>query len=472
MRVGNSIAAWLLVLLTLLAGALKAQDNSWRKVYIEAHRAYNFKDWSTAAVKFAEVIALAPNESPTNVELTGGNPRRYLPHFYRGLALVQLGRCEEAVREFETSRNQGVIQGFAKLSNELDTAEAACRQRLPKSPVVAEVTPPVEAPVVETKPVPPPPTGPSAAEINAATAAGRQRLDDLRAQRTKTAASLKNPALAGVAAANSLRAQFDRSNDVTRRLEAALAKPPSDQAALTQLNQLAAAAADETSRLRGVASQAQTLTERALLAASNTQRQQLEAAELTRAQEALVVARQQAQRILDTKAGSTDPAVATLRTLLERSRATPSTAAAATALAAQLDDATNRVIALVEPPAPPSLTEPAVDTTPTIPAADQPPAALLEAASAWARGDIDATLASAQAIGASASPRARRVGAVLAAAALFDRARRTGSPADQAEAQRLLREAPEPIRPEALGQRSFSPAFRAFATAALSRTSG
>ena len=57
----------------------------------------------------------------------------YLPHFYLGAAYLNQGHCDQAVKEFETSRSQGAIRSHPRYAELLDGLKS-CEGQVAKVP--------------------------------------------------------------------------------------------------------------------------------------------------------------------------------------------------------------------------------------------------------------------------------------------------------------------------------------------------
>lgn len=111
----------LLVLLHLaIPGVALSADAE--KVYSYGKRAVERGKWTTAARSMVESIEADPREKKRGL----GSP--YIPHFYLGLSLSELGDCELATRSLTRSRQYNVIQKTRYLS-QLEQIESSCRAR-------------------------------------------------------------------------------------------------------------------------------------------------------------------------------------------------------------------------------------------------------------------------------------------------------------------------------------------------------
>ena len=89
--------------------------------------------WQDAVDHFRRAIDGDPTESADQVFLSGVFSRPYLPHFYLGDALANLGReahCEQALLAWQESTRQGVVQGFRRQWKELEQGRDECLKRV------------------------------------------------------------------------------------------------------------------------------------------------------------------------------------------------------------------------------------------------------------------------------------------------------------------------------------------------------
>jgi type IV secretory pathway VirB10-like protein len=124
----------------------------YKETYRKGIEAVDLKQWSDVASRMREAIAENPKEGE-KVKLYGLRFEVYLPYFYLGLALVNGGDCDGAVKALSVSEEQGAIRNTPKLP-ELMSARKACEARLAKA---ATPPPPTLAPP-HTLPATPRPT--------------------------------------------------------------------------------------------------------------------------------------------------------------------------------------------------------------------------------------------------------------------------------------------------------------------------
>lgn len=108
--------AVLLVCVLLLVAAPLSGDDGWGDFYKRGLKAVEARDWTTVKASMESAIALKPvAQKPArwkNETLT------YVPHFYLGIALLELGDVDGALEAFRVSESQGVIQKDALFSDQ------------------------------------------------------------------------------------------------------------------------------------------------------------------------------------------------------------------------------------------------------------------------------------------------------------------------------------------------------------------
>lgn len=109
----------LLVLIMTTGREVSAQE---RSSYRRAVRAVESGSWETAA----ELLQAAIAEDPQERERLIGKP--YLPHYYLGVARLELGNCRQALAAFGESLAQGVVQG-SKMIADLESRQDLCTAR-------------------------------------------------------------------------------------------------------------------------------------------------------------------------------------------------------------------------------------------------------------------------------------------------------------------------------------------------------
>jgi hypothetical protein len=104
----------------------KVPPGDFRETYRQAMAAVDDKRWQQAATLLRTAIAQHGSDTGERINLSGfGNVAPYLPHYYLGLALKNLGNCPDAVEEFNRSEKDGAI-GKTRLFQSLVDARRAC----------------------------------------------------------------------------------------------------------------------------------------------------------------------------------------------------------------------------------------------------------------------------------------------------------------------------------------------------------
>ncbi|HEV8238751.1 MAG TPA: hypothetical protein VGS57_05250 [Thermoanaerobaculia bacterium] len=116
-----------LLVATLVAASPARAD--YRQSYLDGRAALARGDAAEAARLLAAAAAERPAEQP-RARLVGAIPEPYLPHHLLATAYARLGRCADALREWEASAAQGVAAAIPGPAAEARTGIADCRHRL------------------------------------------------------------------------------------------------------------------------------------------------------------------------------------------------------------------------------------------------------------------------------------------------------------------------------------------------------
>ncbi|HEV7922893.1 MAG TPA: hypothetical protein VGR02_19070 [Thermoanaerobaculia bacterium] len=106
-----------LALLLILALPLAAAPEKWAEEYTRGTKLLNGGNPAAAAQALERAIAERPSEA-ANVRSSNQILPYYVPHFFLGIARMNLGDPDAALRELRISEEQGVVQGtpyFAQL---------------------------------------------------------------------------------------------------------------------------------------------------------------------------------------------------------------------------------------------------------------------------------------------------------------------------------------------------------------------
>jgi hypothetical protein len=83
----------------------------YREVYRKAIDAKNRKRWDDAAKLFQAALALRGTDTGERISISGfGNIEPYVPHFYLGIAQMNLKDCQSAMANWNLSEKDGAIQ--------------------------------------------------------------------------------------------------------------------------------------------------------------------------------------------------------------------------------------------------------------------------------------------------------------------------------------------------------------------------
>ena len=83
----------------------------YREVYRRGINAKNRRQWKDAANLFQQALQLRSTDTGERISITGfGNIEPYVPHYYLGLALMNLNDCAGALRNWELAEQDGAIQ--------------------------------------------------------------------------------------------------------------------------------------------------------------------------------------------------------------------------------------------------------------------------------------------------------------------------------------------------------------------------
>lgn len=115
----------LAILLLLAASALAAEK--WWDSYNRGVAAVNGRNYQLAASLLQKAIAEQPAES-TSIR-AGKTIITYVPHFWLGIAKLELGDADGALREFRTSEEQGAIARTAYYAKLKEWAAKAQREK-------------------------------------------------------------------------------------------------------------------------------------------------------------------------------------------------------------------------------------------------------------------------------------------------------------------------------------------------------
>jgi hypothetical protein len=135
------------LILALVAPATLRAEEPYEGKFRTAMNAYRKGNWAAAADGLQKAINDNSRESASHkVPTYGEYEEPYVPHFFRGVALAKLGRCNEARAELDTSREQGSMISIQKSRDAafLLQAQLACPAPVPPPIVPNPIKPPVD----------------------------------------------------------------------------------------------------------------------------------------------------------------------------------------------------------------------------------------------------------------------------------------------------------------------------------------
>jgi hypothetical protein len=103
-------------------------SGDYREIYRKAIDAKNRRRWDDAARLFQQALALRGTDTGERISISGfGNIEPYLPHYYLGVALMNLGDCDRALENWDLSEKDGAIQKTGLYAS-LKQNRQKCRQ--------------------------------------------------------------------------------------------------------------------------------------------------------------------------------------------------------------------------------------------------------------------------------------------------------------------------------------------------------
>lgn len=209
----------LTLLLTLAAVRYTRAD--YRESYAAGIKAMDLKDWSVAMRYFQAAIQEKPAEGGQQVLIYGGRYRRYVPHFYLGIAYKNLGNCEAALREWKDSEGQGAVRQVAEYKT-LVAYRTECEARVaaasPKPAPVATAPPAVALAL-------PTPTARSAPPMATAVPKVAQRLEPTTPARVETHPPTAVPPVEIARSRREAAVEIERARGVANALAAFHERP-------------------------------------------------------------------------------------------------------------------------------------------------------------------------------------------------------------------------------------------------------
>jgi tetratricopeptide (TPR) repeat protein len=184
-----------LLILALIGCLVAPLEADYRDSFRRAVQARNRGRWVEVIKYLREAIAEQPQDTGERVNISGMDFVPYLPQFFLGMALFNVGDCVGALEAWQKSETQGAV----KRANEYTTLQGMrkkCEARLAAVGTTPPATRPPGAPpaATPTPAAPEKPAGPDPAALNAATQAATAAIN--RAEdASKSVDQLSNDAL-------------------------------------------------------------------------------------------------------------------------------------------------------------------------------------------------------------------------------------------------------------------------------------
>ena len=108
---------------------MKTVNGAYRNTYVRAIDAKDRKRWDQAAQLFQQSIELNATDTAERINISGfGHFEPYLPKYYLGVSLQNLGRCADAVKAFDDSERDGAVKN-TNLYKSLQQNRQACQSK-------------------------------------------------------------------------------------------------------------------------------------------------------------------------------------------------------------------------------------------------------------------------------------------------------------------------------------------------------
>lgn len=214
--------------LAVLLGMLYCQASwaDYKDDYQDGVKAAERGDWATAKRIMQSV--LQENSKPSRrLRTYGVNFIQYVPHYYLGMAEMNLGDCSAALQALNNSASQAVVKRLSDLDSRQNSAIEQCDDKLrlaqndpPPAPIVAPPKPVVAAPIpVQPAPKPvvtaPPATTPKPTPTARLATRDVNRVSGALSQAQRSSrsieSSLGSAPLAGTGDARALKRDLDGS---------------------------------------------------------------------------------------------------------------------------------------------------------------------------------------------------------------------------------------------------------------------
>lgn len=118
-------------LAVLMIWPITAHGQSSRDPYKNALKAVEIQDWQTAI----QLLRQSIEEQPT---AKAGTFKKYIPHYYLGLSLYELGNCKSALTVWARSKEQGVITRLKEYRT-LKHGVEICKKQVARQQISSEL---------------------------------------------------------------------------------------------------------------------------------------------------------------------------------------------------------------------------------------------------------------------------------------------------------------------------------------------
>jgi hypothetical protein len=160
------------IVLLLIVWIPQAAAADYLEPYRRGFNAFNLFRWEATVTEMRKAIAENPVESGKDVHIQLLAYKPYVPHFYLGIALAKLDRCDEAIPALRESLRQGQLPKTRGYWQRAENTLGECLRKTPEPapqppvviatkeeppPVVKESEPEVQRPAETIAQLPPPP---------------------------------------------------------------------------------------------------------------------------------------------------------------------------------------------------------------------------------------------------------------------------------------------------------------------------
>lgn len=105
----------------------RSVNPAYKNTYVKAIDAKDRRRWDQAARLFEDAIAQNASDTGERINISGfGHFEPYVPKYYLGVSLQNLGRCQEAIRAFDDSERDGAVKNTT-LYKSLVQSRQACQ---------------------------------------------------------------------------------------------------------------------------------------------------------------------------------------------------------------------------------------------------------------------------------------------------------------------------------------------------------